>query len=214
MCNRLLLKKSKRGKAEQPCTCVRINSHAEPSTVVSESLCPPEDKACRDLFPHHPNSFVCVCVYVCCSAVVNTHLLHALTFSSSCRSCLLLASLEHKLCSGATTVQMQRPSASWAELYTCQPSFGPIVFKCKQIQIHIEITDVIPLKIGSFCKAVTKKYLKVQCWVHFVLLFDINISTNKYIISDAYCTEAIQSMQNGCSNVLQLYTLVFSKHAN
>lgn len=52
------------------------------------------------------------------------------TFSSSWRSCLPLASLEHRFCSGATTVQIQRPSASWAELYTCHPSFGLMV--CRQ----------------------------------------------------------------------------------
>lgn len=34
------------------------------------------------------------------------------TFSRSCRSCLPLASLEHRLCSGATTVQTHLPSAS------------------------------------------------------------------------------------------------------
>ncbi len=55
------------------------------------------------------------------------------TFSSSCRSCLLLASLEQRFCSGATTVQIQRPSASCAELYTCHPSLGPIVWR----DIHI-----------------------------------------------------------------------------
>lgn len=44
------------------------------------------------------------------------NVLARLTFSSSCLSCLLLASLEHRFCSGATTVQMQRPSGSWAEL--------------------------------------------------------------------------------------------------
>lgn len=49
------------------------------------------------------------------------------TFSRSWRSCLPLASLEHRFCSGATTVQMQRPSASWVELYTCHPSFGRMV---------------------------------------------------------------------------------------
>ena len=96
-----------------------------------------DSKACRDLFPHHSylqqeSVFTCVCVG-CCSGVVNIPPLHVLTFSSSWRSCLLLASLEHRLCSGATTVQIQRPSASWAELYTCQPSFGPIVCKHKQI---------------------------------------------------------------------------------
>ena len=48
------------------------------------------------------------------------------TFSSSWRSCLLLASREHRFCSGATTVQMHRPSGSCAELYTCQPSLGLI----------------------------------------------------------------------------------------
>lgn len=59
------------------------------------------------------------------------------TFSSSCRSCLLLASLEHRFCSGATTVQIQRPSASCAELYTCHPSFGPIVCKHNNIRLNI-----------------------------------------------------------------------------
>lgn len=49
------------------------------------------------------------------------------TFSRSCRSWRPLASLEHRFCSGATTVQMQRPSASWVELYTCHPSFGRMV---------------------------------------------------------------------------------------
>lgn len=51
----------------------------------------------------------------------------ARTFSSSCRSCRLLASREQSPCSGATRVQRQRPSASCAELYTCQPSWGPMV---------------------------------------------------------------------------------------
>lgn len=48
------------------------------------------------------------------------------TFSSSWRSCLLLASREQRFCSGATTVQMHRPSGSCAELYTCHPSLGLI----------------------------------------------------------------------------------------
>lgn len=56
------------------------------------------------------------------------------TFSRSWRSCLPLASLEHRFCSGATTVQMQRPSASWVELYTCHPSFGRMV--CIQEHRH------------------------------------------------------------------------------
>lgn len=67
-------------------------------------------------------------VVSCCTGVY-VPFLRVLTFSRSWRSCLLLASLEHRLCSGATTVQIQRPSASWAELYTCQPSFGPMVCK-------------------------------------------------------------------------------------
>lgn len=46
------------------------------------------------------------------------------TFSSSCRSCLVLASREHMVCWGATTVQIHLPSLSWAELYTCQDSSG------------------------------------------------------------------------------------------
>lgn len=38
------------------------------------------------------------------------------TFSSRVLSCLVRASLEQMVCWGATTVQTQRPSASWAEL--------------------------------------------------------------------------------------------------
>lgn len=58
------------------------------------------------------------------------------TFSRSWRSCLLLASREHKFCSGATTVQMHRPSGSCAELYTCQPSLGLIWVWANQWQTH------------------------------------------------------------------------------
>ncbi len=46
------------------------------------------------------------------------------TFSSSWRSCLVRASLEHMVCWGATTVHTHLPSLSWAELYTCQDSSG------------------------------------------------------------------------------------------
>lgn len=52
------------------------------------------------------------------------HATWVVTFSSSCRSCLVLASREHMVCWGATTVQTQRPSVSWAELYTCHDSSG------------------------------------------------------------------------------------------
>lgn len=47
-----------------------------------------------------------------------------LTFSKSCLSCFVLASREHIVCCGATTVHIHRPSLSWAELYTCQLSSG------------------------------------------------------------------------------------------
>lgn len=46
------------------------------------------------------------------------------TFSSSWRSCLVRASLEHMVCWGATTVHTHLPSLSWAELYTCHDSSG------------------------------------------------------------------------------------------
>ncbi len=46
------------------------------------------------------------------------------TFSRSCLSCLVLASREHMVCWGATTVHTHLPSLSWAELYTCHDSSG------------------------------------------------------------------------------------------
>lgn len=58
----------------------------------------------------------------CVSVRVRPH-----AFSRSCRSWRPLASREHRLCPGATTVHTQRPSASWAEPNTCQPSRGPTV---------------------------------------------------------------------------------------
>lgn len=54
------------------------------------------------------------------------------TFSSRFLSCLVRASLEQTVCWGATTVQTHRPSASWAELYTCQPSSGAAGPTCPQ----------------------------------------------------------------------------------
>jgi len=78
---------------------------------------------------------------------LDTQNVRAHTFSSNWRSCLLFASLEHKLCSGATTVQMQRPSASCAELYTCQPSFGLMV--CTQTQACVRNPTVVCLQINQ-----------------------------------------------------------------
>lgn len=62
----------------------------------------------------------------------HAHSPHRLTFSSSCLSCLVRASREHMVCWGATTVQMHRPSLSWAELYTCQLSSGLVGSTCRQ----------------------------------------------------------------------------------
>lgn len=53
----------------------------------------------------------------CCSAEEVS-----VTFSRSCRSCLVRASLEHMVCWGATMVHTHLPSVSWAELYTCHVS--------------------------------------------------------------------------------------------
>lgn len=66
------------------------------------------------------------------------------TFSRSWRSWRPLASLEHRFCSGATTVQMQRPSASWVELYTCQPSFGRMVCSHMRVQREVLVTSCSP----------------------------------------------------------------------
>lgn len=77
---------------------------------------------------------VCQSESVYCNVNRTMPRLCAPTFSRSWRSCLPLASLEHRFCSGATTVQMQRPSASWVELYTCHPSFGRMV--CIQEHRH------------------------------------------------------------------------------
>ncbi len=51
-------------------------------------------------------------------------LVSKVTFSRSCLSCLVLASREHMVCWGATTVHTHLPSLSWAELYTCHDSSG------------------------------------------------------------------------------------------
>ncbi len=76
------------------------------------------------------------------------------TFSSSCRSCLLLASLEQRFCSGATTVQIQRPSASCAELYTCHPSLGPIVWRNTHIYFKRQFCHIH----SSWCRSKTILY--------------------------------------------------------
>lgn len=59
------------------------------------------------------------------------HIYVLLTFSKSCLSCFVLASREHIVCCGATTVHIHRPSLSWAELYTCQLSSGLVGKTCK-----------------------------------------------------------------------------------
>lgn len=56
------------------------------------------------------------------------------TFSSSWRSCLVRASLEHMVCWGATTVHTHLPSLSWAELYTCQDSSGLAGKTCERAE--------------------------------------------------------------------------------
>ena len=69
------------------------------------------------------------------------------TFSSSCLSCLVRASLEHIVCCGATTVQIHLPSLSWAELYTCHDSSGLAGSTCrKQLKMP---TSIKPLCTGN-----------------------------------------------------------------
>ena len=80
------------------------------------------------------------------------------TFSRSWRSCLLLASLEHRLCSGATTVQIQRPSASCAELYTCQPSLGPMVYRDTHAYTHMQARMHIHTRMHKHTHTQTDSY--------------------------------------------------------
>lgn len=60
----------------------------------------------------------------CAQCLAGAGCVAMVTFSSSCLSCLVLASREHMVCWGATTVQIHLPSLSWAELYTCHDSSG------------------------------------------------------------------------------------------
>lgn len=117
MCSWQLLHENKHGKVCQQYTSTKI-------------------QMTKQIYQHfylYRGVCFCVCIALVLQLSGRHPALYMPTFSSIWRSCLLLASLEHRLCSGATTVQIHRPSASWAELYTCQPSFGPIVWKYKQM---------------------------------------------------------------------------------
>lgn len=100
------------------------------------------------------------------------------TFSRSWRSWRPLASLEQRFCSGATTVQMQRPSASWAELYTCHPSFGRMV--CTQPQSMMKSqtlnadSSLLVMSQRWYCTAVVRSWL----WHHSVSVLRTHLTIN------------------------------------